>query len=102
MRRWKKYGKEQALADTSQKMVKRLNTTLPDPLALYVGEMTGKGALYETPSEFIRDLVRRHMERTLEHESKDIRAMLVQSVQENDYSDWTDIDLADARKAAVE
>jgi hypothetical protein len=42
------------------------------------------------------------MERTLEHESKDIRAMLVQSVQENDYSDWTDTDLADARKAAVE
>jgi Arc/MetJ-type ribon-helix-helix transcriptional regulator len=102
MRRWKKYGKEQALADTSQKMVKRLNTTLPDPLALYVSEMTGKGALYETPSAFIRDLVRRHMKKTLEHESSDIRALLVQSVQENNYSDWTDTDLADARKAAVE
>ncbi|WP_085585903.1 ribbon-helix-helix domain-containing protein [Thalassospira mesophila] len=89
------------MADTREKMVKRLNTTLPDPLALYVGEMTGKGSLYETPSEFIRDLVRRHMEKTLEQESSDIRAHLVQSLHENDYSDWTDNDLADARKAAV-
>lgn len=84
------------------KMVKRLNTTLPDPLALYVGEITGKGALYETPSEFIRDLVRRHMEKTLEQERGDIRVLLADSLRENDYSDWTDGDLADAREAAVE
>jgi hypothetical protein len=42
------------------------------------------------------------MKKTLEHESSDIRALLVQSVQENNYSDWTDNDLADARKTAVE
>ena len=84
------------------KMVKRLNTTLPDPLALYVGEITGKGALYETPSEFIRDLVRRHMEKAQEHERSDITAMLAQSLRENDYTDWTGNDLADARKAASE
>ena len=37
------------MADISEiRMVKRLNTTLPDPLALYVGEITGKGSLYET------------------------------------------------------
>lgn len=86
--------------DRENKMVKRLNATLPDPLALYVGEMTGKGALYETPSEFIRDLVRRHMEKHLERERSDIQALLAQSLRENDYEPWTDGDLADARKAA--
>ena len=84
------------------KMVKRLNTTLPDPLALYVGEITGKGALYETPSEFIRDLVRRHMEKAQEQERSDITTLLAQSLRENDYADWTGNDLADARKAASE
>lgn len=85
---------------TESKMVKRLNTTLPDALALYVGEITGKGALYETPSEFIRDLVRRHMETSLDQERGEVRALLSQSLQENQYSDWSDDDLADARKAA--
>ena len=86
----------------TSKMVKRLNTTLPDPLALYVAEITGKGALYETPSEFIRDLVRRHMEKTLEAEQRDVRALLARSLHENDYASWRDADLSDARKAASE
>ncbi|MFV0302498.1 MAG: type II toxin-antitoxin system ParD family antitoxin [Paracoccus sp. (in: a-proteobacteria)] len=84
------------------KMVKRLNTTLPDPLALYVGEMTGSGALYETPSEFIRDLVRRHMERTYEQERREIHTLLNHSLNENNYADWTAADLDDARRAASE
>ena len=89
------------MANTSKsKMVKRLNTTLPDPLALYVGEITGRGSLYETPSEFIRDLVRRHMEAALNHERGEVRALLQQSLRENEYSVWSDEDLADARKAA--
>lgn len=83
------------------KMVKRLNTTLPDPLALYVAEITGKGALYETPSEFIRDLVRRHMEKAQENERAEIRALLAQSLRENDYAAWTDGDLSEARSAAT-
>ncbi|ARC87747.1 hypothetical protein JMM63_15005 [Rhodovulum sulfidophilum] len=87
---------------SENKMVKRLNTTLPDPLAHYVGEITGKGALYETPSEFIRDLIRRHMEKAQDVERGQINAMLAQSLSENDYSDWTNSDLADARKAARE
>jgi len=87
---------------SENKMVKRLNTTLPDPLAHYVGEITGKGALYETPSEFIRDLIRRHMEKAQDVERGQINAMLAQSLRENDYSDWTNSDLADARKAARE
>ena len=89
------------MTDTSKgKMVKRLNTTLPDPLALYVGEITGRGSLYETPSEFIRDLVRRHMEAALNHERGEVRALLQQSLRENEYSVWSDEDLADARRAA--
>ncbi|MGB0684063.1 MAG: ribbon-helix-helix domain-containing protein [Magnetovibrionaceae bacterium] len=86
--------------ESEAKMVKRLNATLPDPLALYVGEMTGKGALYETPSEFIRDLLRRHMERHQEQQRTDINAMLARSLTENDYAPWSDADLEDARKAA--
>jgi len=91
------------MADSSEtKMVRRLNTTLPDPLAEYVGQISGKGSLYETPSEFIRDLVRRHMEKSLEQEREDIRRLLTRSMQENDYSDWTEDDLADARKAVID
>jgi len=90
--------------DTRQenKMVKRLNTRLPDPLALYIGEITSKGALYETPSEFIRDLVRSHMEKVQDQERSDIAALLARSLRENDYADWSDGDLADMRKAASE
>ena len=89
------------MANTSKsKMVKRLNTTLPDPLALYVGEITGRGSLYETPSEFIRDLVRRHMEAALNHERGEVRALLQQSLRENEYSVWSDEYLADAHMAA--
>lgn len=90
------------MAKTHDKLIKRLNTSLPDPLARYVGEVTGKGALYETPSEFIRDLVRRHMEKSLAQEHNDIRCLLARSLREADYSDWTDSDLAEARKVAVE
>lgn len=89
------------MAGTSEsKMVKRLNTTLPDPLALYVGEVTGKGSLYETPSEFIRDLVRRHMEAALDKERGEVRALLSHSLRENRYANWSEDDLADVRKAA--
>ena len=87
---------------STSKMVKRLNTTLPDPLALYVGEITGKGALYETPSEFIRDLVRRHMERALGAERSEVRALLARSLHESDYALWSDADLSDARQVASE
>ncbi len=86
--------------EPNNKMVKRLNTTLPDPLAVYVSQVTGKGALYETPSEFIRDLIRRHMERAEAKERADIEAMLAGSLKENDYAEWSASDLAEARRAA--
>ena len=77
----------------SIKPVKRLNTTLPDPLAYFVAEITGDGGLYETPTEFVRDLIRRYMERTQQSEHSQINAMLAQSVAENRYSAWQESDL---------
>lgn len=82
----------------SPKMIKRLNATLPDPLAQFVGQVTGKGGLYETPSEFIRDLIRRYMEKIQARESHDINTLLAKSVAENDYQAWTNQDMQDVRK----
>jgi Arc/MetJ-type ribon-helix-helix transcriptional regulator len=84
------------------KPVKRLSATLPDPLAVYVSAITGKGGDYETPSEFVRDLIRRHMERTQEQEKHEVETMLMQSLSENDYSLWTDDDMQELRNMAKE
>ncbi len=81
------------------KIVRRLNATLPEPLAKFVGEITGAGGLYETPSEFIRDLIRRYMENYQQSESDNINNLLTQSLVENDYSDWNEQDLQDIRNA---
>jgi len=80
------------------KIVKRLNATLPDPLARFVGEITGAGGLYETPSEFVRDLIRHYMERIQKTESLEINSLLVQSISENSYSTWSEKDLQDIRQ----
>ena len=72
----------------------------PDPLAAYVGECIAESALYETQSEFIRELVRRHMEKTQAQERGEIYSLLAQSRQENDYAEWSAADLAEAHKAA--
>jgi Arc/MetJ-type ribon-helix-helix transcriptional regulator len=85
----------QAHAET--KTVKRLNATLPDPLARYVGSITGRGGDYETPSEFIRDLVRRHMENSALREERELQSLLMRSMAENDYANWTPGDLSDLR-----
>lgn len=44
-------------------MSERINARLSQPLAEFVGRMVGESGLYETPSEYIRDLIRRDMER---------------------------------------
>jgi antitoxin ParD1/3/4 len=48
-------------------MTTRINARLSGPLAEYVDRMVGEQGLYETPSEFIRDLIRRDMERRALH-----------------------------------
>lgn len=80
--------------------VRQLLVSLPVLLAEYVEAVTGKGTLYETPGEFIRDLVRRHMEQHLEEDRQEIHDMLAKSMLENDYVPWTDADMEDVRKAA--
>jgi len=44
-------------------MSERINARLSQPLAEFVERMVGKAGLYETPSEYVRDLIRRDMER---------------------------------------
>lgn len=82
-----------------KRVVKRLNTTLPQPLAEYVGRITGEGTLYETPGEFIKDLVRRDMERHIERQEIDD---LLESTfsPDNKCSPWTKNDLDELRKLA--
>ena len=81
--------------------VRRLNATLPEPLAQFVGDITGENGLYETPSEFVRDLIRRYMEKTAAADRYAINALLRQSLAENDYSDLTDKDADSIRKSIV-
>ncbi|GHU14632.1 hypothetical protein FACS189441_4730 [Betaproteobacteria bacterium] len=44
-------------------MSERINARLSQPLSEFVGRMVGENGLYETPSEYVRDLIRRDMER---------------------------------------
>lgn len=44
-------------------MSERINARLSQPLAEFVDRMVGEKGLYETPSEYVRDLIRRDMER---------------------------------------
>lgn len=44
-------------------MSDRINARLSRPLAEFVDRMVGEAGLYETPSEYVRDLIRRDMER---------------------------------------
>jgi len=52
-------------------MTTRINARLSGPLAAYVERMVGENGLYETPSEYIRDLIRRDMERRAAHPEQD-------------------------------
>ena len=40
----------------------RVNARLPEPLAQHVSRVVGSKGMYETPSEYIRSLIRRDME----------------------------------------
>lgn len=43
-------------------LLTRINARLSGPLAAFVERMVGNTGLYETPSEYVRDLIRRDME----------------------------------------
>lgn len=84
---------------TQNTPIKRLNATLPAPLAQFVGEITGEGGLYETPSEFVRDLIRRYMEKAAASERHTLNDLLRQSIAENSYSPLTADDAKSVRSA---
>lgn len=42
----------------------RVNVRLPEPLAEHLSRVIGPKGFYETPSEYIRSLIRRDMERS--------------------------------------
>jgi len=41
-------------------MANSLNLSLTDELRAYIDQNCGDGTLYSTPSEFVRDIIRRH------------------------------------------
>ncbi len=83
------------------KPIRRINATLPEPLAHFVAEMTGEHGLYETPSEFIRDLIRRYMEQQ-QRDSSRVNALLAQSLAENKFTPMPSLSLHDVRRALDE
>jgi len=89
------------MASTHFQPVKRLNATLPDALAQFVAEMTGEGGLYETPSELVRDLIRRYMEKMAADESHTLNRLLRQSISENHYTPVTAEDSLRIRQALI-
>lgn len=60
----------------------RINARISKPLAEFVAQMVGEKGLYETPSEYIRDLIRRDMERK---EADGIKESILRG-----YRDWSE------------
>ena len=61
---------------SDQNRSNRINARLSPPLAEFVARMVSVSGLYETPSEYIRDLIRREQERSAQIES--VRASLIE------------------------
>jgi Arc/MetJ-type ribon-helix-helix transcriptional regulator len=76
---------------------KRLSTRLPQKLAAFVHQMTGEGGVYETPSEYIRDLIRRHMEAVQQQQQEEINQLLRQALAEDHYTPLTSQDFETLR-----
>lgn len=53
------------------------------------------------PSRFVRELIRRYMEKTVTKDHYTINALLRQSLAENSYSDLTDKDADSIRESIV-
>lgn len=56
-------------------MSSTLNLSLTDELRAFVNENSGDGTLYATPSEFVRDLLRRQKQR---QEAAEIRDAIIE------------------------
>lgn len=60
-------------------MSSSLNLSLTDELRQFVDEHSGDGTLYATPSEFVRDLLRK---RKLELEAQKLREGILEGLQD--------------------
>jgi antitoxin ParD1/3/4 len=60
-------------------MANSLNLSLTDELRAFIDQNTGDGTLYSTPSEFVRDLLRRHK---LQQEAGQIRDAIIEGYQD--------------------
>ncbi len=60
-------------------MANSLNLSLTDELRAFIDQNTGDGTLYSTPSEFVRDILRRHK---LQLEAAQVRDAIIEGYQD--------------------
>ena len=60
-------------------MANSLNLSLTDELRAFIDQNCGDGTLYATPSEFVRDILRRHK---LQQESAEVRDAIIEGYQD--------------------
>ena len=60
-------------------MPNSLNLSLTDELRAFVDQNSGDGTLYATPSEFVRDLLRRYK---LQEEAQHVRHAIIEGYQD--------------------
>jgi putative addiction module CopG family antidote len=70
-----------------------LNVAMPDELREFVDERTKKAG-FSTPTEYVRHLIRLDLERETQRR---LAAALLERIDDQQYSDLTDGDLADLR-----
>ena len=60
-------------------MANSLNLSLTDELRAFIDQNSGDGTLYATPSEFVRDILRRHK---LQQEAAQVRSAIIEGYQD--------------------
>ena len=60
-------------------MANSLNLSLTDELRAFIDQNTGDGTLYSTPSEFVRDILRRYK---LQQEAGQVRDAIIEGYQD--------------------
>jgi antitoxin ParD1/3/4 len=60
-------------------MANSLNLSLTDELRAFIDQNSGEGTLYATPSEFVRDVLRRHK---LQQDAAAVRDAIIEGYQD--------------------
>ena len=80
-------------------MPSSLHVSLPDEMRAYVDQRTDGTSRYSTPSEYVRDLIRRDME--IEQERRHVFGELLESVDEIARGELISAEDAEARMDAL-